>query len=73
MDELPTTGQELRLMRTAADVRQNELAARMGILSSTISRWETSRRVTRKAAQRYVTALATFATSQTAQGGRDAA
>lgn len=61
------------MLRTAADVRQVELAARMGILSSTISRWETSRRITRKAAQRYVTALATFATSQTARDEAGAA
>lgn len=73
MDDLPTTGQELRLLRTAADVRQVELAGRLGVLSSTISRWEGSRRVTRKAAERYVAALATFATSANAHGGQDAA
>lgn len=73
MEQLPTTGKELALMRVAADVRQGELAARIGVLSSTVSRWETSRRVTAKAAQRYVTALATFATSERPADGQDAA
>ncbi len=63
MNDLPTTGYQLRVLRTVADVRTGDLAVRMGVLASSVSRLENSRRVTRKAAQRYVTALATFATS----------
>ena len=63
MDNLPTTGQELRLLRIAADVRQIDLAAVMQIKSSGVSALENRRKVTPKAAERYVTALATIATS----------
>ena len=64
MDNLPTTGQELRLLRIAADVRQIDLAAVMGIQSSGVSALENRRKVTAKAAERYVTALTTIATSK---------
>lgn len=64
MADLPTTGQELKLLRTAADVRQIDLAAVMGIGSSGVSAMEARRKVTAKAAERYVTALATIATSK---------
>lgn len=73
MDDLPTTGHELRLLRTAADVRQIDLAARMGIGASGVSSLEGRRKVTRKAAERYVAALATFATSAAPGGEQDAA
>lgn len=73
MSNLPATGLELRLMRVAADVRVGDLATAMGISSGSLSRIEGSRRVTEKAARRYVTALATFATSQTAPDGQSAA
>lgn len=64
MEDLPTTGQELKLRRTAADVRQIDLAAVMGIGSSGVSAIEARRKVTPKAAKRYVAALATIATSK---------
>ena len=69
MDNLPTTGQELRLLRTAADVRQVDLAAVMGIKSTGVSAIESRRKVTEKAARRYVAALATIATSQQGEQG----
>jgi predicted transcriptional regulator len=67
MEHLPTTGQELKLLRIAADVQAQDLAAAMGIKPSGVSAYEARRKVTPKAAQRYVAALATFATS-TEQG-----
>lgn len=73
MEDLPRTGAELRLLRTAADVRQVDLAAVMGIQSSGVSAIESRRKVTEKAARRYVTALATFATSTEAPQAQDVA
>lgn len=67
MEDLPTTGKELELRRVAADVRVSDLAAAMGIQPSGVSSLENRRRITEKAARRYVAALATFATPQTAQ------
>lgn len=61
------TGKELQLARIALDVRPGELAERMGVPPSSISRWEGSRRVTDKAAKRYLEALTTFGTIPTAQ------
>jgi len=63
MSDLPTTGHELRLRRIAADVLQKDLAAVMGIKSTGVSAIESRRKVTEKAARRYVAALATIATS----------
>ena len=68
MEPLPTTGQELKLLRTAADVRAMDLADAMGIKPSGVSAIEARRKVTAKAAERYVTALATIATSTEQQG-----
>lgn len=47
------------------DVNSGELAARLGVPASQISRWENARRVTDKAAIRYLEALATFGTIPT--------
>lgn len=58
-----TTGKDLKLARITADVRQKDLAAVLGVTAAVVSRWETSRSVTDEAAQRYLAALATFATS----------
>lgn len=57
-----TTGKDLKLRRIALDVQTGELAERIGVPPSTISRWESGRRVTDKAAVRYLTGLATFGT-----------
>jgi hypothetical protein len=65
MNSTPTSGKDLRLMRVAADVRLMDLAARMGIKPSGVNAIEVRRIVTDKARDRYVTALATFATSET--------
>lgn len=69
MEDLPTTGQELRLLRTAADVRQIDLADAMKIQASGVSAIEARRKVTKKAAERYVTALRTIATSDAPEQG----
>ena len=62
MSDQPVTGHDLRVLRVAADVRTKELAEAMGVLASTVSRLENSRRVTDRMRERYVAALATFAT-----------
>lgn len=67
------SGLELKARRIAADVLVNDLAEAMGIKPSGVSSIESRRRVTQKAHDRYVAALATFATSQTARDGQDAA
>lgn len=62
-----TTGKELQLKRIALDVTATALAARIGVPPSAVSRWETSRRVTEKAANRYLEGLATFGTIPTVE------
>lgn len=69
MEQPTTSGKDLRLLRIAADVRAIDLAAVMGIQPSGVSRIEGLRRVTDKARTRYVTALATFATSDAHSDG----
>ncbi|MES2210946.1 MAG: helix-turn-helix transcriptional regulator [Chloroflexota bacterium] len=59
------TGKDLTLKRIAMDVPAGALAERIGVSGSTLSRWENSRRVTTKAADRYLAALATFGTIPT--------
>lgn len=60
-----TTGKELQMKRIALDVSANDLAAQIGVVPSNVSRWENARRVSDKAAVRYLTALATFGTIPT--------
>ena len=69
------TGTELRLKRTAMNVTIGDLAARMRVPASSISRWESAVRVTAKAEERYLTGLATFGTIPTVivSHGQDAA
>ena len=59
------TGKELQLRRVAMDVKLTDLAARIGVPHSSVSRWEHARNVTDRAAGRYLAALATFATNAT--------
>lgn len=47
------------------NVSLGELAARLGVPASSVSRWETSLRVPSKAEVRYLEALATFGTIPT--------
>jgi transcriptional regulator with XRE-family HTH domain len=60
-----TTGMDLRLERTAARVRLQELAARMGRHPATLHRWELSAVVPATRAAEYRAALATFAEDAT--------
>lgn len=69
MTNKPVSGKDLRLMRVAADVRATDLAAVMGIQPSGVSAIESRRIVTEKAYTKYVTALATFATSESSGEG----
>lgn len=69
MNDSRVSGKDLKLMRTAADVRLIDLAAAMDIQPSGVSAIESRRLVTEKARARYVAALATFATSETAADG----
>lgn len=64
-------GKELELRRRAMDVTAGALAERIDVPASTISRWESSRRVTDKAAKRYLEGLATFGTIPTITLGSD--
>lgn len=59
------TGLSLKLQRVAADVSSNDLAGAMGVTVSRLSHIEGSRKVTTKAAARYVAALATLTTKPT--------
>jgi DNA-binding transcriptional regulator YiaG len=47
------------------NVSLGDLAARIGVPASSVSRWETAARVPRKAEPRYLEALATFGTIPT--------
>lgn len=62
---LMSTGTDLRLKRTAMNVALGDLAARLGVPASSVSRWETALRVPAKAEVRYLEALATFGTIPT--------
>lgn len=73
MNDVPVSGKDLKLLRTAADVRLIDLATAMGIQPSGVSALESRRIVTDKARSRYVAALATFATSDDARSGQGAA
>jgi len=73
MDIEALTGHDLRVMRVTADVRMKDLATAMGVPASSVSRLENSRRVTERMRTKYVAALATFATSETAPDGQSAA
>ena len=73
MSDETLTGHDLRVRRVTADVRIKELADVMGVPPSSVSRLENSRRVTDRMRERYVTALATFPTSQTTPDGQSAA
>ena len=67
------SGLDLRVERVKRDIKAQDLAAAMGVKPSSLSRLEASRNVTDKAAQRYLTALATFPTVTTPVDGQDAA
>lgn len=69
---LMTTGTDLRLRRTAMNVNLGELASRVGVPASSVSRWETALRVPTKAEKRYLEALATFGTIPTVTVTTDA-
>lgn len=73
MNDALVSGKDLKLLRVAADVRASDLATAMGIQPSGVTYIESRRLVTEKARVRYLTALATFATSKTASDGQDAA
>lgn len=62
---MATTGKLLELTRRAMDLSTKEVAERMEVPVSRISHLENSRRVTDKAATRYLAALATFGTIPT--------
>lgn len=55
-----TTGPDLRLRRTAMHVSQTELALRIGVSVSWVTRRESLAVVKDKDASRYLTGLATF-------------
>ena len=67
------SGHDLKVQRVAADVRLIDLAAAMGIVPSGVSAIESRRKVTDKARERYLTALATFTTSGAREKGDEAA
>lgn len=60
-----TAGKELRLKRIAMEVRMGELAERLGVPVSRVSRWETLGVVREKDVTQYLEALATFGTVPT--------
>lgn len=60
-----TTGKNLKLKRIAMDVSQTALAEQIGVPTSSVNRWESSRVVKDKAAERYLAGLATFGTIPT--------
>lgn len=62
MTPMPVSGLSLKLQRISRDVKALDLAARMGVSNSTVSRIESSRIVDADTARRYTEALATFAT-----------
>lgn len=59
-----TSGKDLKLRRVEADVKTKDLAAAMGVPSSSVSRWENTRILREEVVEKYLAALATFATSQ---------
>ena len=59
------SGLDLKVERTKRDVKLIDLAKAMGRQASSVSRLESSRRVTDKAAAAYLEALATFPTVTT--------
>ena len=65
MNDSSYSGLDLRLMRTAAQVRATDLAEAMGVGSSRIAYIEKLPVVTVTAAQRYIVALATLTTNRT--------
>lgn len=54
------------------NVSLGDLAARIGVPASSVSRWETALRVPEKAEARYLTSLATFGTIPTVTVTTDA-
>lgn len=58
-----TSGKDLKLRRVEADVKTKDIAAVMGVPSSSVSRWENTRVLRDEVVERYLAALATFATS----------
>lgn len=61
----PTTGLDLKVKRVAADISSTDLALAMGVTISRLSHVEGSRKVTPKAAIKYLDALATLTTKAT--------
>lgn len=59
------TGLSLKVKRTAADVSSGDLANAMGVTVSRVSFIEGRRKVTPKAAAKYLAALATLTTKPT--------
>jgi transcriptional regulator with XRE-family HTH domain len=70
MTTMTATGLSLKLQRVARDVKAQDLAARMNVSNSTVSRIESSRVVSDERAAAYLAALATFRT--VANDGTDA-
>ena len=65
MTNAPLTGTDLKLRRVAALVQAKDVAARMGISDSRLSRIEKPAPVTDRMARRYLDALAQCRTSGT--------
>jgi predicted transcriptional regulator len=61
----PETGLSLKVRRVAADVSSTDLADAMGVTVSRLSHIEGSRKVTAKAADKYIAALQTLTTKST--------
>ena len=61
---MPTKGRTLRVERTRAGVKQNELAARMGVHRNTVTRYEALAEVPADKVAEYLAALATFKAAQ---------
>ncbi len=64
-DETSTTGLDLKVLRTRANLKSKDIAAAMGITSSRLSRIEVDTRVTPRMEARYLAALETCRTSGT--------
>ena len=61
----PVTGLSLKVKRVTEDISSGDLAEAMGVTVSRLSHIEGSRKVTPKAAAKYLAALATLTTKPT--------
>lgn len=73
MTDVLVTGMTLKLERIARNVKQGQLASRMGVSPSKLSRLEDRYAVGPDAARQYRSALATFPSLTNAQDGPEAA